>query len=208
MRRYRFFLDFAKEEEWLSEMARQGWELTGTGFGYRFRKTDPQETVIRIDFRIFASQDEFLNYRAMFEDSGWQHIAGSRTSGAQYFKRMSSSSSEDIFSDDLSRAERYRRLSRMWISLSVVSLVFILLLVSTGSIDLRALVQPKLFYLTHGLWEKSGAAFWEAFWFETPFALFRAVLVYSLPLSLALYLAFAFKSNRLYQQEKKHAPSI
>lgn len=221
MIKYRFFLDFAKEEAWLREMARQGWELTGVSFGYHFRQTEPQDAVIRIDFRQFTGQDEYLNYRTLFEDSGWQHIAGSLKSGVQYFKRVRSGSNlsapggpgeagaddsqpEDIFSDQLSRAERYRRISRFWLTMALVFLVILLALGLTGASDLRALVQPSRFYLTPGLWERSGEAFWSAFWFETPFALFRALLLYSFPVSLVLYFTFAIKSYRLYEKEKNH----
>jgi hypothetical protein len=204
MIRYRFFLNFDKEEAWLNEMARQGWELTGVGLGYQFRAAEPQPAEIRIDFRVFASQDKFIDYITMFEDSGWQHVAGSKNKGVQYFKRMSAGSSEDIFSDALSRAERYKRLSNLWFSMAVVFLLLLATLGITGAADLRALVQPARFYLTPGLWERTGAAFWQAFWFETPFSLFRAVLLYSFPFSLACYLIFALKSYRLFNKEKNH----
>jgi len=207
MIRYRFFLDYAKEEAWLNEMARQGWALTGVNFGYHFRPTEPQDTVIRIDFRAFATQAEFVNYRTLFEDSGWQHIVGTKNTGVQYFRRLSADSSEDIFSDELSRAERYRRSGSLWLSLAVALMVILVALGASGAMDLRALLEPKRLYFTPGLWDLSGNAFWQAFWFETPFALFRAVLLYSLPLMLVLYLSCMLKSNRLYQQGKKLAPT-
>lgn len=204
MIRFRFFLNFAKEEAWLSEMARQGWELTNVFFGYHFRRAEPQNAVIRIDFRVFSSQSEFDNYIALFEDSGWQHIAGRPGSGTQYFKRVSEDSSEDIFSDDLSRAARYRRFSHLWLGTAVFIAVILLALSITGAADLRALIEPRRFYLTPGLWERTGDAFWRAFWFETPFAVFRAVILYSQPVLLALYLYAALKSLYLFRKEKKH----
>lgn len=207
MIRYRFFLNFSKEEAWLTEMTRQGWALTGVSLGYHFRTAEPQDTPIRIDFRPFTSQAEFVNYYTLFEDSGWQHIAGSRNSGVQYFRRLSADSTEDIFSDAYSRAERYRRYASLWLVLAVALMVILVALGSTGAVDFRSLIEPRRFYLTPGLWELSGDAFWQAFWFETPFALFRAMLVLSFPLLLALYLTCMFKAQHLYHQDKKLAPA-
>lgn len=204
MIRYRLFLDFAKEEAWLSEMARQGWELTGFYLGYHFKEVKPQDTLIRIDFRQFSRRDEFLNYVTLFEDSGWQHIAGSTSSGSQYFKRLSADSSEDIFSDRLSRAERYKRLSHFWLFMALFFLMMMVAISASGAWDWRALLQPSRLYLTPGLWEKSGLAFWRAFLFETPFALFRAVLLFGFPLTMIPYLVLAMKSNSLYRKEKEN----
>jgi hypothetical protein len=204
MIRYRLFFNFDKEEQWLTEMGRQGWELTRVDFAYHFRPVEPHDAPIRIDFRTFTSQDDYVNYLTLFEDSGWKHIAGGRSLGAQYFKRISPDSSEDIFSDGLSRAERYRRYSYVWFSLSIVFLMLLAVLWSTGAIDLSALIQPRRLYLTPGLWERSGAAFWRAFWFETPFALLRAGSMCSFPLFVAFYLFFAINSQRMYNKEKQH----
>lgn len=203
MIRYRMFFDFVKEETWLNEMARQGWQLTGVRVpAYHFRQAAVQDVQIRIDFRTFASQAEFMNYKTLFEDSGWQHIAGSQRSGGQYFRRLAPDSTEDIFSDSRSRAERYRRYAQMWLTLAVALILPLAVLLFNGAIDLRALIQPKRFYLTPGLWGLAGDVFWRAFWFETPFAIFRALLVYALPVSLVLYLAFALLSERLYRKER------
>lgn len=203
MIRYRLFFDFAKEEAWLNEMARQGWELTAVRLGgYDFRPADPQDGKIRVDFRVFTTRDEFLNYITLFEDSGWQHLAGTHNTGAQYFMRVAPGSTEDIFSDANSRAERYRRLAQMWLLLAASLLPLLAAVIFTGAVDLRALIEPQRLYLTPGLWERQGDAFWRAFWFETPFALFRALLVSAMPMSLILYLACALQSHRLYRKEK------
>jgi len=203
MIRYKLFLNFAKEEAWLSEMARQGWELTEIRMaGYHFRPAAPQEALIRMDFRTFSTADEFANYVTLFADSGWQHLAGTRSSGAQYFRRTAPDSSADIFSNALSRAERYRRMANMWLVLAVSLMILVTAVAATGAMDVRAMIEPRRFYLTPGLWERQGEAFWQAFWFETPFALFRAVLMYALPVSLSLYLASALHASRLYRKEK------
>lgn len=76
---------------------------------YEFYKTSPNNTVIKIDYRRFKSNDDFQNYIILFKDSGWEHIAGTKTSGKQYFKRIDKAAGDDIFSDISSKAERYKK---------------------------------------------------------------------------------------------------
>lgn len=124
------------------------------------------------------------------------HIQGSKSSGYQYFKLVNDQGSEDIFSDADSKAGRYKRLSEMWLSISLSFFPIIVALMSTGTLKPAALLDPEALYLTPGLWEKTGVGLWRAFLFETPFALFRGLSAWLLPLVIMLYLIFAFKSNR------------
>ena len=126
MRVFRFFLNFEKEEKWLEHMALQGYQLKGHKALYRFEAAPPEQANIKIDYRIFKKQQDFEDYRSLFEDSGWLHIAGTKSSGNQYFKRMDENSGEDIFSDTASRAGRYKRLSEMMLFCFVVFLPFLL----------------------------------------------------------------------------------
>lgn len=204
MFRIKYFLDFTKEEKWLNEMARGGWELVGVGAVYHFQPAAPQDACIRIDYRGFRSHADYENYLALFEDSGWQHVAGTLITGMQYFKRLSPDSSEDIFSDDRSRAERFQRFARIWFIIALAELLALVIMSVTGALDIQALVQPKRFYLTPGLWERQGAVFWNAFWFETPFALFRAVMMCFFPIAVIGFLICALKVQRLYEKGKSH----
>ncbi len=202
MIKLKFFIDFEKEEQWLNEMARGGFQLKDVSFGYSFQSSDPEDSQFRIDHRVFNNKPEFISYCTLFEDSGWKHIAGSQNSGAQYFKRLSESSNVDIFSDELSKAERYKRVSRFWLFFASGMLFFMLVLAATHAVDFRAFFNPRMFYLTPNLWERTGEAFWKAFWFETPFALFRAALLYFYPVSMLIYLGFSIKSKSLYKKGK------
>ena len=120
MKKYRFYLDLENEEKWLTEMAKQGLGLSRkTVFGYEFRQIPPQDTVIRIDYRNFNTPADFEDYRMLFKDSGWEHIAGTKSSGTQYFKKTDKEGETQIFSDTASKAARYRRLSSLWITLAL-----------------------------------------------------------------------------------------
>lgn len=120
MKRFRMFFRFEKEERWLEEMAGLGWMLCRKGICYNFLRCEPGRYTVRMDYREFKNKREFEDYRAMFEDSGWRHLAGSKGSGTQYFLKLSDSSTDDIFSDEGSRAGRYKRLAGAWLGIAVV----------------------------------------------------------------------------------------
>lgn len=202
MRKFKYFIDFEKEEKWLGEMAKKGFLLEGKLFGYKFKKTEPKDVSIRIDYRKFKKQEDFIDYITLFEDSGWEHVEGSKGSGTQYFKKMDENSTTDIFSDKVSNAGKYNRLSDMFIQMAFVYLPIFVALITTDNINLSALFHPKQLYMTDGLWEMSGATFWSAFLFETPFALFRAIMWLFFPALIILYLYFAYKARKLYERNR------
>ncbi|TBL78528.1 DUF2812 domain-containing protein [Paenibacillus thalictri] len=206
MRVFKFFVDFEKEEKWLTDMAKQGYQFTNKSIGYEFQAAEPENAIIKIDYRTFNKKGDFEDYRALFEDCGWEHISGTKNSGVQYFKKVDENGSEHIFSDASSKASRYKKISQMWISLATCFIPIFAVLISTGSIDVKALLNPKLLYYTPGLWDLTGAAFWRAFSFETPFAFFRGFIWVIIPLMIVLYLTFAYKANKHYvnTKEDKH----
>ena len=196
MKKFKLFLNYEKEERWLADMASQGYQLKETDFGYSFEKTLPEQAVIKIDYRRFKKEQDFLDYLALFEDSGWQHISGTKNIGFQYFKKTNSDSTEDIFSDTASRAGRYKRLSDMWFSLFIP---FLFISSMLGD-KVLGFLNPKTLYLTPGLWEMSGSEFWKHFWFETPFALMRGLPPLIMALCAILFAIFYMAADRLYKK--------
>jgi len=203
MKMFKFFINFDKEEQWLNEMAKKGYKFTNKSFGYEFQPAEPENAVIKIDYRTFNKKADFEDYRALFEDSGWKHIAGTKSSGAQYFIKIDENGNDDIFSDADSKARRYKRISQMWISLATSFIPIFVVLITTGSIDAKALLNPKLLYYTPGLWESTGADFWRAFLFETPFVLFRSFFWAFIPIMIVLYFIFAYKANKHYKNAQE-----
>ncbi|CAG7640298.1 hypothetical protein PAESOLCIP111_04121 [Paenibacillus solanacearum] len=201
MKKYKFFTNFDEEEAWLKAMAKQGSRFVKkTSFGYEFEPAEPEDAEIRIDYRTFKRQDDFEDYRALFEDSGWDHIAGTKSSGHQYFKKSGKVGGEEIFSDVDSRAGRYKRLSDMWATLACCFVPLFAVLVSTDAIDPGVLLDPKSLYYTPGLWSLTGAAFWRAFLFETPFVLVRGLFWIFIPVMIFLYLYFSARANKQYKK--------
>jgi len=200
MKKFKFFTNFDEEESWLNDMAKQGYHFTKkTMFGYEFKPGKPENAIIKMDYRTFKKREDFEDYCALFEDSGWEHIAGTKGSGYQYFKKADKQGSEEIFSDIDSKADRYRRLADMWVTLCCSFIPIFVALISTDSIDPGVLLDPKSLYLTPGLWDLNGMAFWRAFLFETPFALFRGFLWLIIPIMIILYLYFAFRAKKQFK---------
>lgn len=205
MRKFKCFIDYDKEEKWLNEMAKKGFQLKNAYFGYNFRTAKPQDTIIKIDYRQFIKDSDFIDYCTLFEDSGWLHISGSKCSGTQYFRKIDENSSDDIFSDSLSKASKYKRLSNMWLILALCYIpLFISLMFSKSSnVNIDMILHPKLLYYTPGLWELSGFKFWAAFLFETPFALGRGFSWLFFLIVFVFYFSFALKARILYKKNIK-----
>jgi hypothetical protein len=176
-------------------MARKGYQLDSVSFGYKFIKSKPKDDIIRIDYRTFKKEDDFIDYVTMFEDSGWKHIYGNRNTGNQYFKKESGDENDDIFSDQSSKAGRYKRLSEFSLSIIVVYIPILIALINSGAINARAMLKPKLLYYTPGLWELSGLEFWRKFLFETPFALMRGFAWLFILFVILIYIIFIIKAK-------------
>ncbi|AJH20128.1 MULTISPECIES: DUF2812 domain-containing protein [Bacillus] len=202
MWRLKFFLDFEKEEKWLEEMAWKGYQLKSNTFGYKFKIAEPEDATIKIDYRIFYRRSDFINYCTLFEDSGWKHIAGKWWAGTQYFKKIDEESEDDIFSDQMSRAGKYKRLSKTFLELAICYFPLLMLFMFNNTIDLGVMLNPKGLYYTPGLWDMHGAAFLGSFLFETPFALMRGISWLFIPAAIGMFFFFSYKANRLYEERK------
>lgn len=200
MIKFRIFVDMDKEETYLRSMAKAGYMLksyNSLGF-YTFEPGMPQELHYKIDYRVFKNKRAFQEYRQLFQDSGWIHVCGSSYSGGQYFLPSNNNSySAEIFSDLESKAARFKRLSNQCRFAFIITICYLAAFFSINGFNFN-----KLGYLTPGLWEKSGSAFWFSFLFETPFVIFRflpLILVFSLTI---IYAYWAYKARELYNQKK------
>lgn len=152
MKKFKLFIDMKKEEQYLKEMAEQGWGLVkySSNNVYTFEKINPKSLSYRIDYHMFKKKGDYTDYLILFEDSGWKHVSGRQGSGFHYFLPVNDNNQElDIFSDSQSSRERYRRLynqSLIWVALMIV--YFILLQPSFENIS--------SWYLAPTIWEYSG----------------------------------------------------
>lgn len=197
MKQFRIFINLDKEENYLNEMAEKGWIFKkGSVFGiYYFTQGSPKQLNYRVDYRAFDRKKDFNNYVALFEDAGFQHVWGTYYSGNQYFLPKNQEVSRDIFSDRESKAQRYIRFQQNCILVVVLMTLYAMVDIVSAKFDLS-----QLFFLTPGLWEKQGAEFWRAFWFEFPFMLMRALPVVFLAVVAIINAVLAIKAKQLYKE--------
>lgn len=197
MRRFKIFINYDKEEKWLNSMLKKGYELKSTQFGYKFQHVEPQNNTIRVDYRTFKTSKDFIDYCSLFKDSGWKHIAGTKSSGNQYFKKIGENSEEDIFSDNTSKMERYKRAANSYMLLALVFIpIFFSILGKYMYININS------FYYTPGLWQRSGISFWGGLLFETPFAFCRGFVYFGMPMIVILAIYFSIRSRMLYYRKR------
>lgn len=201
----KFVVDIQKEESWIRGITDQGYRLVcvrrGLGI-YDFAACEGKGRTIKIDYRTFQKQDEYTDYITMFEDSGWRHLSGTKSSGFQYYEKMKEELNEDIFSDKLSQAERYKRLSKAWLDIFVIYLPFLAVLIGTGVFKFQQFAHWKELYLTPGLWEMSGTKFLFSFLFETPFVIMRGFAGLLFLLLLLIYAYFGLRALWYYRKER------
>ena len=195
MKKFKMFVDMDKEEEYLNGMAKSGFVLkTYDFFGvYTFNKEAPVDLNYRVDYRVFTSKRQFEEYKILFEDTGWEHVAGTQLSlsGGQYFiPKLSNIGLSDIFSDTESKLARYKRFIDQCIGSCVCMLVYMFSILKTNNLR----------YLTPGLWEKNGADFWRAFIFETPVVVLRFLPFIILLILSIIYGNRAFKAKKIYNK--------
>jgi len=100
-----------KEEQWLEEMACQGWMLRQYGFlAYQFEKCPPAQVVYRLDYKNNFDKD-YAEYQQLFKDAGWKLVLS--FAGWHYYCHPAEDAQmPEIFNSNRSKVEKYRRL--MW----------------------------------------------------------------------------------------------
>jgi hypothetical protein len=200
MNTYKFFWSPKKEENWLEQMSLNGWHLKKvSSFNrYTFEKGAPEKRTYKIDHRVFRSPLEQDDYLALFSDSGWQAVMPRGVNYAYYFHTTGGGSALDIYSDEVSRAQRNLRYATIMARSLIPSFLPLFVLYLTGTIQFN-----NIGYLTPGLWEMTGSEFVFHFLFETPFVLMRTSLYFLPIITLALGLFFLLRYYQVYRRELK-----
>lgn len=117
-----------QEENWLSEMAQDGWRLSSYRLGiYSFEPSSSIEEVYRLDYKGSSDRD-LEDYKSLFEDAGWEHVT--RFHGWHYFRKPLSDGQDTsvIYTDQVSEGAKYKQLLTLLLPLflliigSVISL--------------------------------------------------------------------------------------
>ncbi|MCL1918314.1 MAG: DUF2812 domain-containing protein [Peptococcaceae bacterium] len=114
--KWKFHLDYEKEEAWLNEMSAKGLAFTSL-FLFRFTFTDckPGEYIYRTEFlRNSLRHPESQKYISFMAENGVEFMAS--WSSLVYFRKKAPEGSFDIYSDLDSRLAHYRRVSTCWLA--------------------------------------------------------------------------------------------
>ena len=109
--KYFSIFNYEKEQEYLSEMHRNGWKfLRVTGIGvFHFEECEPADVVYQLDYNKEGHSHK-AEYVQMFHDCGWEYIQD--YADFSYFRKNVSDmhGDEEIFCDDASRLALMERI--------------------------------------------------------------------------------------------------
>ena len=108
--------NFDKEEDWLNEMALQGWALDGVGLcTYHFISSEPGEYSVRLEMRGY--DERYLDFMA---ETGAEYIG--RVVQWIYFRKKTASGTFDIFSDIDSKIGHLSGIGKMLFAIGLANL--------------------------------------------------------------------------------------
>jgi len=145
------------EEIWLREMAQQGWFLTDYTFlVYTFVSGEPADYIYKLDYRASGRRD-LDEYLTIFADSGWEHVA--EFLNWHYFRSPAETCAvPDIYSDNQSKIEKWRRLLRVMTMLFAVNLTLAVANISNPAAGLIRMIYLCFFsfygYAFYKIWGK------------------------------------------------------
>ena len=116
IRKWFWVWDFEEEENWLNEMALQGWALDGIGFAtFRFVACEPGAYTIRLEMHGHDA-----NYLGFLEETGVEYIG--RLFAWVYYRKKTEMGAFDIFSDIDSRIRHLNRICKMLLVVGMANL--------------------------------------------------------------------------------------
>ena len=107
IRKWFWVWDFEKEEDWLNEMAMNGWVLEYVGLAsYHFVRCEPGEYSVRLEMHPY---DEA--YLSFMQETGAEYVG--RMMMWIYFRKKTADGPFDLFSDIDSRISHLDKISRI-----------------------------------------------------------------------------------------------
>lgn len=116
IRKWFWVWDFEKEEDWLNEMALQGWALDGIGFAtFHFISCEPGSYTIRLEMHGHDT-----NYLGFLQETGVEYIG--RLFAWVYLRKRTEAGTFDIFSDIDSKIRHLDRICKMLLVIGMANL--------------------------------------------------------------------------------------
>ena len=119
--KFRFYLDFEKEEKWINEMAQSGWHLEKFFLGlFTFTKGESDGSIYRNEFITGMSALEKKEYFEILKDSGITIVH--EFGGWVYMKKAAAEGPFEIYTDTKSKIDYYKRILNIFLVLFFVNL--------------------------------------------------------------------------------------
>ncbi len=116
IRKWFWVWDFEKEEEWLNEMALNGWVLESVAFcSYHFVRCDPGEYSVRLE--MHAYDEAYVDF---MRETGAEYVG--RMMMWIYFRKKTADGPFDLYSDIDSRIRHLDRIGRVLTILGIANL--------------------------------------------------------------------------------------
>lgn len=114
--KYRFMLDYEKEERWINEMSARGWHLKKFCLGrFVFEREEQVEYIYRNEYIIDLKKVEKEEYKSLLKDSGAEIVHESF--GWIYVRKLASEGPFEIFSDSASKITYYNKVQNIMMTL-------------------------------------------------------------------------------------------
>ena len=126
VKRWKLFLDFEKEEEWLNKMVAEGLAMTHYTLGrYSFEECAPGEYIYRIELLgRRATHPDKVKYIQFMEESGAEHVDSYLN--WVYFRKKAAEGPFNIYTNLESRIAHYQRIIRLFFLLTPLFLLAVL----------------------------------------------------------------------------------
>ena len=107
MHKWYWVWEFEKEDDWLNDMALNGWVLDSVGFcSYRFVRCEPGEYNVHTE--MHAADEAYVNF---MRETGAEYVG--RMMMWMYFRKKTADGPFDLFSDIDSRIDHLNKIGRI-----------------------------------------------------------------------------------------------
>lgn len=111
--KYRFYVDYEKEEQWVNEMSQEGWHLERfMVIRYSFVKGEPGTYIYRNELLNGLTSGEKNNYLDFLKGSGIEVVH--KFGGWAYFRKKASDGPFEIYTDTASKISYYNRILNLF----------------------------------------------------------------------------------------------
>lgn len=123
MKKFKYFLDDEKEEQWINDMATQGWHLRNYNLlYYTFEKGEPGEYTYRCDFLDNLGFGKSAKAYIEFVESTGAELVYKNLQWV-YFRQHRDLGEFELYSDGASKLGYINRLFLLYVAIAVINLI-------------------------------------------------------------------------------------